>query len=114
MSSTRGIFDKQIIVNGAMASTNTITTNGILTTQLDNIGLQFIWTGTPNGSFFIDGSNDNATWGPLSGGAAGTASGSAGDLEANVNQFPFKYIRARYVNSSSSGTLNVYMFGKGW
>ena len=39
-------------------------------------------------------------------------SGSAGGYLIDLNQFPFKYFQVQYVNSSGSGTLNVYAFEK--
>lgn len=76
---------------------------------MDNIGLEVTWTGTPTGTFSVLGSNSGInfytlTFNPV----LSQPSGSAGGMGIDINQFPWKYILLKYVNSSGSGTLTVY------
>jgi hypothetical protein len=77
---------------------------------LDNIGFQFVWTGTPTGTIAvlasIDGINFTALdFSPVITQPAGSASSSL----ANVNQFPFKWIKVTYTRESGSGSLTAWM-----
>jgi len=96
-------------VGGAMASTNTIYSQIIEISRVDNIGLEVSWTGTPTGVFSVGVSNSginffDLTFSPALSQPAGSASGYA----VNLNQLPFKYMRLKYVNTSGTGTLTVY------
>jgi len=90
---------------------------------LDNIGFQVIWTGTPTGSFDVQGSMDYAlgsgstvlnagTWTsiPLSG--LVNPAGSASNIPISITEFPFPYIRLVYTRVSGTGTLNAYISAK--
>src|SRR5580693_1854551 len=44
-------------LNGAMAGTNTIYTQIVDVSRMDNIGLELTWTGTPTGTISILASN---------------------------------------------------------
>ena len=97
------------VVNGAMASTNTIYSQIIDISRMDNVGLEVNWTGTPTGTLQVMGSNSgiNAyalTFTP----PLGQPAGSAGGYLIDLTQYPFKYIMLEYTNSSGSGTLTVY------
>lgn len=94
---------------GAMASTNTIYTQIIDISRMDNAGLEVTWTGTPTGTFQVMVSNSGInfyalTFSPALAQPAGSASGYAVDL----NQLPFKYLMLQYTNTSGSGSLTVY------
>lgn len=97
------------IVTGTMSGTNTIYSNIIDISRMDNIGLEVAWSGTPTGTFSImvsnSGINFNAlTFTPPLAQPAGSAAGMAIDL----NQVPFKYMMLQYVNVSGAGSLAVY------
>jgi hypothetical protein len=97
------------LLNGAMASTNTIYTQILDISRMDNMGLEVTWTGTPTGTFQVMVSNSGInfyalTFSPVLTQPAGTSGGYAVDL----NQLPFKYLMLQYTNSSGSGTLTVY------
>lgn len=108
-----------IITNGAMASTNTLTSSVVDIRGFDNISLQANWTGTPNGTFYVDVCSD---YNPNYSGATGTwttitptlgaPTGAAGTSFLDAIQTSAPYIRVRYTNSSSTGTLNVYLGAK--
>jgi hypothetical protein len=97
------------LLNGAMASTNTIYTQIVDISRMDNMGLEVTWTGTPTGTFSVMVSNSGInfyalTFSPTLTQPAGTAGGYAVDL----NQLPFRYVMLQYTNSTGSGTLTAY------
>lgn len=101
------------VVVGAMASTNTIYSNIVDVSKMDNIGLEISWTGTPTGSLTVNGSNSGINFFPLSFSPSLTQpSGSAGGYLVDLSGYPFKYIMIKYINSSGSGSLLVYAQNK--
>jgi len=105
------------ISSGAM--TGNITSTVVDIRGISHIGVQFIFTGTPTGTFTIECSNDygengsSATWEPITTSPATiSASGSAGDHLISLNSIPFGWLRAVYTFSSGTGTLNCYITGK--
>ncbi len=96
-------------VAGTMSSTNTIYSNIIDVSRIDNIGLEIAWTSTAVGTISIlvssSGINFNAlTFSPV----LAQPAGSAGGYAVSLNQIPFKYMLIKYVNASGSGALTVY------
>lgn len=100
------------IIAQSMTGTSTITSTPTDTRYLDNVGVQFNWTGTPNGSFFVDVSLDQVTWNAITLSPAPAATGAAGSAYIDINQISAPYLRLRYVNSSSTGTLDAYITAK--
>jgi len=111
----------QIITNGTMgvgSITSTVSHIGFL----DNIGYQFNFTGSPVGTFAVQISADYAqdtegnvtnpgNWAPLTFSTIpSTASGSPVYLD--ITQVSAPWIRAVYVGTSGSGTLNAFMTAK--
>lgn len=97
------------VLVGVMTSTNTIYSNIINISRIDNSGLEVTWTGTPTGTITIMCSNSgikfyDLTFSPLLGQPAGSAGGYLIDLK----QIPFTYMYFKYVNASGSGTITVY------
>ena len=81
--------------------------------------LQIVWTGTPNGSFVVEVSNTGKVvaaaddeWEDLGLGLA-NAVGAAGSHFVNVSNSGARWVRVRYTNTSSTGTLTVYAVKKG-
>lgn len=100
-------------VSGTMSGTNTIYSNIIDLSRMDNVGLEVNWTGTPVGTFSVLGSNSGANFYALTfDPALGQPNGSAGGYLIDLTQYPFKYILLEYVNSSGSGNLTVYAQNK--
>ncbi len=96
-------------IQGAMASTNTIYSQIVDISRMDNIGLEVTWTGTPTGTFSVMVSNSGInfyalTFNPALAQPVGSASGYA----VNLNQVPFRWMMLQYTNASGSGTLTVY------
>jgi hypothetical protein len=79
---------------------------------LDNICIQAIYTGTPTGTFSVEGSLDNVNWVALSTAPSPNPTGSAGSSLVQYSNQSIVYIRFKYTASSSTGTLNAYISGK--
>lgn len=117
--SSKSLPSFQIITNGAMTGTATITSPVTDIRNLDNVAIELVWTGTPNGTFAVQGSldynitNGNAgTWVSLTLTPSPAAAGAAGSILLDLNQLSFPYIRTTYTNVSSTGTLQAYIAGK--
>jgi hypothetical protein len=97
-----------------VTGTNTYTSNpSTFVGNLDNIGCQVAFTGTPTGTLSVLGSNDNVTFFSLTfNPALSQPGGSALAYGIDLNQFPWPYIQFQYVNSSGTGGLVVSIFGK--
>lgn len=95
----------------------------------DNIFYQLSWTGNPVGTFAVqvsadynpglpqtDGALNNGTWTTVpavdQSGNPGAASGSAGVLLYDLQEISAPFIRVQYTNSSGTGALTGYVFGK--
>lgn len=88
----------------------------------DSVGLEADWTGTPTGTFQLEGSNryDPATDPNITtpfraitlASPPANPAGSASGWLLDLNQIPFKWIRLRYTNASGTGKLNVWPFRK--
>jgi hypothetical protein len=113
----------QAITSGSMTGTSTITGTVVNIQYMDNIGVQFVWTGTAVGTFYVDVSADHrqdangnvtntGTWIPMSFSTTPVASGTASSIYLDINQVSSPWIRPRYVNASSTGTLNAWVTGK--
>lgn len=95
--------------NGTMSGTNTIYTQIIDVSRIDNMGLEVTWTGNPVGTITVNVSNSGISFYDLTfDPALAQPSGSAGGYAINLNQLPFKYVMLKYVNTSGSGVLTVY------
>ena len=70
------------------------------------VALQFIWTGSPVGTFFVDVSQDGTNWAALPLSPAPAAAGTAGNAFVDA-QTGAVFMRVRYVRTSGTGTLNV-------
>lgn len=79
----------------------------------DNIGLQFVWTGTPTGTIAVQVSMDQTTWTSLTFNPSITQpAGSAGGLYIDINQISAPFMRATYTFSSGTGALTLKACGK--
>ena len=97
------------LLNGVMSGTNTIYTQIVDISRIDNCGLEVTWTGTPVGTFQVMVSNSGINFYALTFNPALTQpAGSAGGYAIDLNQLPFKYFLLQYTNTSGSGILTVY------
>lgn len=95
---------------GAMASTNTIYSQIMDLSRMDNLGIEVNWTGTPTGTLTMLGSTSGVNWPSITFNPALTQpAGSASNYLLNMNQYPWKFMMFQYVNVSGSGTLTLYM-----
>lgn len=100
-------------LTGAMASTNTIYSQILDQSNMDNFGIEVTWTGTPTGTFTVNGSNSGANFYALTfDPALAQPSGAPGGYLIDLNQFPFRYLLLQYVNTSGTGSLTAYGFQK--
>lgn len=91
---------------------------------LDNVSVQFVYTGTPTGVLAIQGSLDysqgtggtvlaagNWTTIPLSP-AITQPAGAGGVCLVDLNQLSFPWIRLIYTRTSGTGALDAFVSGK--
>lgn len=113
----------------AMTGTAVLTSLPTEITRKDNVAYELSWSGTPTGTFVVQGSVSYNPGTPQSGGAvsagvwttlvvtdqngnAPVASGAAGQILMNLNELSFPWVRVQYANTSGSGTLSGYVSGK--
>lgn len=78
----------------------------------DNISIQINATGTPSGTFEIQGSVDNSNWIALDLSSVPTLSGAADQILVNLVDLAFPWIRTVYTKVSGSGAVDVWVTGK--
>ena len=104
------IKPKHLVIAGSMSGD--ITSDPVDVLYSDNVGVQLVFTGTPTGNFYVQGTIDGSTWTALDFGTIPTAAGAAGDHLLNMNNLPYQQIRVFYDRSSGTGTLDVYVMAK--
>lgn len=108
----------------AQSMTTSSTSVAVEIQEQDNIGIQLNWTGTPNGAFTFQVSADHlqdaqgniqvaGNWITLTLNPTINAVGAADSAYIDFNQLSARYIRVVYTASSSTGTLDGYVTGKG-
>jgi hypothetical protein len=109
----------QMVVNGNMATN--ITSAPLYVLFKDNVGIHYLWTGTPTGTIGVSVSNLYSNGSCPTAASAYTAltltgisepSGSAGTFWLDLNQTGATCIEITYVSTSGAGTLNVYVSAK--
>jgi hypothetical protein len=99
--------------NQSVSGTNTVTSQSTFIGNLDNVGVQVIYTGSPTGNLSVNISNDGVNFNALSfSPSISQPTGSALSFGINLSQLPWPYVQFSYTNSSGSGTLTVSIFGK--
>ncbi len=102
-----------LITNGVMTGTTTLLSPIQNIQNFDNIGLQVEWTSTAIGTISVQCSVDGTVFDALTFDPLLTQpAGASGHYLIDLNQVPFPYLQVKYVNASSTGVLNVYMFSK--
>lgn len=115
----------QVVKNASMSGTSVITSTVSIIQQTPIVSYSVVWTGTPNGTFSVEVSNDYAlssdgvsvlvpgTWTPLVlTGQSPVATGSAGNGFIDIDITGAYAIRLVYTNASGSGVLNATICGK--
>lgn len=101
----------QVVTNASMAS-DVISIETDVKTQ-DNMGYEVVYTGSPVGDFYVQGSISGNHWENLDlGTPRPEAVGTPGSFMVNLNQLPYAKIRFFYDATSGSGILNVYAMVK--
>lgn len=112
----------QTITSGDMSQA-TITSTVTQIQFLDDIGIQFNFTGSPTGTFSVEVSIDYAqdsqgnvsnagNWVPISFSATPEASGTAGSVFLDIFGLSAPWIRSKYTKISGTGTLNAFICAK--
>lgn len=105
-------FVSPIVLMGAGNMTSDLTSSALQLMGFDNVGVQFIWTGTPEGDFGVEISLDGVNWTALPLSPAPAAAGAADNAYVEVNQSTAKYLRCTYVATASTGTLQILVSQK--
>ena len=102
----------QIITNGVMTGTSVITSIATNILNMDNIGFEIKWTGTPVGTLVINASGTGVNYYPLPGFSVNSPTGTAGGTFVDIDPTSALWLQLVYTNSSSTGVLNAWIFGK--
>jgi hypothetical protein len=111
------VLKKAKVINAGDMSGN-LTSSAVDIEFLDNIGVQFNFTGTPTGTFDVQISMDYNTqtgagnWISLVFSTAPAASGSANQIYIDMNQMSAPYMRVKYTATSGTGSLDAFVCGK--
>lgn len=97
-----------IIENGNM--TGDLTSGPLDASSIYALGIFAKYDGSPSGSLIFEGSANKVDWFELETATTITAAGNNG---SEFKDYPWKWIRVRYVFSSGTGTLNVWLNSKG-
>lgn len=80
---------------------------------LDNIYFTVNFTGTPTGTFYVEGSGDGGVnWQRVRLLTNPVASGAPDSVGIEINQAPMPLLRVVYSRISGSGTMNVFVTAK--
>lgn len=114
------LLNYHLITDTSMGSS--ITSSAFNIQGLDNIGVQFNFTGTPTGTFYVQVSADyqavnglvinSGNWNSLTLNPVPAAAGAADSIGINIQEIAFPWMRVLYTRSSSTGTLNTWICGK--
>lgn len=106
-----------------MTGTSVVTSAVLIIRTLACASLQAVWTGTPTGTFVVEGSldysvdpagavKDPGTWNSI-GVSLTNPTGSAGSSLVDLALTGIPYVRVTYTNASGTGTLTLTGFAKG-
>lgn len=99
----------RIVTAGDMSAN--ITSAESTVNQIDNVGIQLDFTGTPTGTFTVEAQrHPSADWVAIDFGSTISASGAAGNHRISISSKENK-VRVKYTRSSGTGTLNAYIVG---
>lgn len=113
----------QIITAGVMTGTSVINSSEIDVSGSNKVAIEISFTGTPNGTFQVQGAVRVTTAGLATPGgtnfqnitlsSAPTATGAAGSHLIQLSDLAVTKLRLQYTNSSSTGTLDAWVTVKG-
>lgn len=113
-------------VLSSVSMSGTVTSSVTNLSQLDNIGVQFNFTGSPVGTFNVQVSNDYnesnqggavvvlnpGSWINMSLTPSPAATGTADNIYIDIVPTSAQWIRTVYTGSSGTGVLSYYISGK--
>lgn len=97
------------IINAATVGAATQSAS-IDVSEVVNLSLHVIYSGTLSGSASIQGSNDNVNFADVT--STAVISSGAGNVMINIPNIGFRYARANINYTSGSATVSAYMSGK--
>lgn len=110
-------FANEKIIND-QSMTASFQSSPILLDQIYGFSFQAVFTGTPDGIFKLQSSNDDVqlgqtvtNWTDIA--DSSQAISAAGDITWNFEGCFFKWVRVVYTASSSTGTCNIVYASKG-
>lgn len=121
-NSKNALLPYHLIVAGDMSGD--VTSNPTNIQFLDNCSVEIDFTGSPTGTFTVEGSltyKANALtgvqqapgfWIPITLSPIPIASGSSGQILIDMDDLSFPWIRVVYHRTGGTGTLDVYISGK--
>lgn len=115
---------KPIAVINAAALASTVTGTAVYVMYLDNVGVQFVWTGTPTCTLAVSVSNQTVAGSDPPAAVSGSftaltltgitnPAGSAGSFWLDLNQLGAAWVQVSYTSCTGSGTLSAYLSAKG-
>ena len=111
---TKQFLSKPVISAGVMTGTTVLTSIPIDAGFLDNISVQFVWSGTTvSGTLACQVSNDDVTWSTFTVTLPTISASNGGNGIAVFQAFPYKWLRFTATNSAGSGVMNCFVVGKG-
>lgn len=109
----------KVMTDGEMTGTATITSTPLSVKQHSAVGAQTTHTGAAVGTITLEGSLDynpttgTGNWGTIATTEAWTAvNNNAGTQVRSATNVAAAYVRIKYVNSSSTGTLQAWLCAK--
>lgn len=123
MSGRKNFLPPFTIITAGDMSQASLTSTIVNIQYLDNICISFVFSGSPVGTFSIEGSNTYnqtpegsitsvGTWTPIVLNPVAIAAGTSGSVLLDLNQLSFPWIRAIYTKTSGTGTLTATISGK--
>lgn len=115
----RYFLEKQVITNGVMTGTNTLTGLVMTIQTLDTFSYQTVVTGSAGpvvGVWRLFGSNDGVNFAQIGADIAQSGNGTKLVLDpgsaGNLGPHGYKFSRLDYVNTSGTGVANAFFHGK--
>jgi len=111
---TKQFLSKPVISAGVMTGTTVLTSIPIDAGFLDNLSVQFVWSGTTvSGTLACQVSNDDVTWSTFTVTLPTISASNGGNGIAVFQNFPYKWLRFTATNSAGTGVMNCFVVGKG-
>jgi len=105
------LFPFQLTKNASMGAN--VTTPTVNVQWLDNIYFTCTFTGTPTGTFYVEGSGDGGNnWQRVRLLTNPVATGAPDTVGIEINQAPMPLLRVVYSRISGTGTINIHVTAK--